>query len=212
MPLAVVCNYVPGEELKAEQIDNWGPRRQLASVDTLDQVVRCILGKLPPSHLTKIEDINWEHNCRILCREFVEEYVGTPEHPRGFRIGFSDRVHSAAIDVRSFQAMVVFHPESHSDPRHMQVAPARVERDADETNWCRLQIDPAYARKNLDGRSFDLFLTLKCDVIRDRHGHAVDGNFIGGRLPTGDSIQGGTFESWIRVRPRSHSIEAGRRS
>ncbi len=44
----------------------------------------------------------------MLCREFFEEYVGTPEHPRGFRIEFSHRVLSGAVDSRSFQAMVVF--------------------------------------------------------------------------------------------------------
>ncbi len=47
----------------------------------------------------------------------------------------------------------------------MQIAPARVEHDQDETTWARLNIDSNYARRHLDGRSFDLFLTLKCDVI-----------------------------------------------
>lgn len=205
VPLAIIHDFVPGRPIEEEQIDNWSHRRQLASTETLDKVIRCLLGKLPVQHLTRIEDTNWEHNRRMLCREFVEEYVGTAEHPRGFRIEFSHHVSSHAIDGRSFQAMVVLHPENASEPRQMHIAPARVERDPDETTWARLQIDPAYARRHLDGRSFDLFLTLKCDVIRDRHGHAVDGNFIGHRLPTGDHIQGGTFESWIRVRPRSQA-------
>jgi len=127
------------------------------------------------------------------------------ERPRGFRIEFSHKVHSGSIDTRSFQALVVFHPDNESEPRHMQIAPARVEREQDETTWARLHIDHGYARRHLDGRSFDLFLILKCDVIRDRHGHAVDGNFIAHRLPTGDNIQGGTFESWVRVRMRSQN-------
>jgi hypothetical protein len=206
LPLAVIRNFVPGEAVKPEQIDNWGPRRQLASVETLDQVIRCILTKLPTEQLTRIEDTNWEHNRRMLCREFIEEFVGTTERPKGFRIEFSQKVHSGAIDTRSFQALVVFHPESMSDPRQMQIAPARVERDPDETTWARIHIDPGYARRHLDGRSFDLFLTLKCDVIRDGNGHAVDGNFIGHHLPSGDNIQGGNFESWVRVRPRSANV------
>jgi hypothetical protein len=202
LPLAIIHNVVPGEPVTTDQIDNWSARRQLATTETLDQVIRCILTKLPTEELTRIEDTNWEHGRRLLCREFMEEYVGSHERPRGFRLQFSHRVHSGAIDTRTFQALVVFRPENMSDPRHMEVAPAQVERDDNETDWCRLRIDPGYARRHLDGRNFDLFLTLKCDAIVDAHGHAVDGNFIGRRLPTGDNIQGGTFESWIRVRPR----------
>jgi hypothetical protein len=203
LPLAVICNFVPGEPVRPEQIDNWGPRRQMASVETLDQVIRCILTKLPTEQFTRIEDSNWEHNRRMLCRDFVEEFVGTPERPKGFRIEFSHKVQSAEIDTRTFQALVVFRPENGSEPRAMQIAPARVERDHDETTWARLVIDHGYARRHLDGRSFDLFISLKCDVIRDGNGRAVDGNFIGHRYPTGDNIQGGNFESWVRVRPRS---------
>lgn len=205
IPLAVVANVVPGEPVTKEQIDNWKPRRQLASTETLDQIVRCILSKLPTEELTRIQDSNWEHGRRMLCREFMEEYVGSAEHPRGFRIQFSHKVHSGAIDPRSFQAMVVFRPENMADPKHVQLAPAHIDREHDETDWCRLRIDPAYARRHLDGRNFDLFIILRCDVITDAHGHAVDGNYIGHRFPTGDNIQGGTFESWIRVRPRSRN-------
>lgn len=204
IPLAVICDFVPGEAVKPEQIDNWRARRQLVSTETLDQVVQCILTKLPTEELTRIEYTNWEHNRRLTCRDFMEEYVGTPEHPRGFRIEFSQVVHSGTIDTRSMQALVVFHPDSDSEPRHIQIAPAKVEREPDETNWARLHIDAAYARRHLDGKDFDLFLTLKCDVIRDHHGHSVDGNFLG-HMPTGDNIQGGLFESWLRVRARSRN-------
>lgn len=205
VPLAVIHNFVAGEPVREEQIDNWGPRRQLTSTDTLDQIIRCILTKLPTEELTRIENTNWEHDRRMLCREFIEEYIGSEHDPRGFRIWFSGKVHSGAIDTRSFQALVVFHPDNPSEPRHMQIAPARVEREEDETGWARLHIDHDYARRHLDGRNFDLYLTLKCDVIRDKHHHAVDGNFINHRLPTGDNIQGGNFESWVQVRTRQSS-------
>ena len=46
LPLAVICNFVPGQAVKPEQIENWAPRRQLASTDTLDQVIRCILDQV----------------------------------------------------------------------------------------------------------------------------------------------------------------------
>ena len=202
IPLAIIRNVVPGSVVQHDQIDNWSARRQLATTETLDQIIRCILTKLPTEELTRIEDTNWEHGRRMLCREFMEEYIGAPERPRGFRIDFSQPVHSGAIDTRTFQALVVFRPDNLSDPRHMEVAPAYVEKEPDKTEWCRLRIEPGYARRHLDGRNFDLFITLKCDHVTDLHHRAVDGNYLGRRLPTGDNIQGGTFESWIRVRPR----------
>jgi hypothetical protein len=42
-------------------------------------------------------------------------------------------------------------------------------------------------------------ITIRCDFLLDCHGNAVDGNHIGGRRPTGDGTQGGTFESWFMV-------------
>ncbi len=208
VPLAVIYNVVPGQAVKKEQIENWKPRRQLASTETLDKIVRCILDKIPTEKLTCINYTNWDHGRRIHCHEFVEKYVGSPEHPQSFRIQFSQKVHSGAINTRSFQALVVFRTDNMADARHMQIAPAHIDKGPDETDWCQLRIDPAYVRRHLDGRDFDLFIILKCDVITDLHGRAVDGNYIGYRLPTGDNIQGGTFESWLRVRPRPRNTGA----
>jgi hypothetical protein len=40
-------------------------------------------------------------------------------------------------------------------------------------------------------------VTLKCDFLLDANEKAVDGNYLGGTLPTGDGIPGGNFESWF---------------
>jgi hypothetical protein len=52
-----------------------------------------------------------------------------------------------------------------------------------------------------------VFIKLKCDFILDCHGNAVDGNHLGGRLPTGDGTRGGMFESWFRVVSRTGDEE-----
>jgi hypothetical protein len=44
-----------------------------------------------------------------------------------------------------------------------------------------------------------VLITIKCEFLLDCEGHAVDGNHIGGRLPTGNGTPGGTFESWFTV-------------
>ena len=202
VPLAVIMDVVPGQQVTEEQIRTHGYRRRIASTETLDRVVRCILEKLPAEKLTRIDDTNWEHDQRYLCREFMSEFVGNPGQRRGFRISFTGKVDARAIESRSFQALVVYRSDDPAQPRRMEIAPAEIHKDEDETDWCRLCIDPAYARNHLDMRDFDLFITLKCDVITDRRGLAVDGNFIARHFPTGDNVQGGTFESWIRVWPR----------
>jgi hypothetical protein len=201
VPLAVILDVAPGKPVVKEQIRTHGNRRRIANTETLDRVVRCILHKLPAETLTRIDDTNWEHDQRYLCREFMSEFIGSPEHRRGFRISFTQKVHAHSITPRSFQALVVFHDDP-AQPRQVEIAPADVQTDEGETQWCRLWIDPTYAHNRLDMRNFDLFITLKCDQVTDLRGLAVDGNFLAHRFPTGDNVQGGTFESWIRVRPR----------
>ena len=203
VPLAVIVDFVPGRKVHAEQIRMRGHRRELPSTETLDNVLRCVLDKLPASDLTRIDDMNWEHDGRYLCREFISDFVSSHDHPRGFRIRFTDRVRSRAIDSRSFQAYVIFRHEDPALPRQIEYVPFdEIHKDEDETDWCRLSISRDYAIQRLDGRDFDLFVVLRCDVITDLHGVAVDGNFLGASLPTGDRVPGGTFESWIQVRSR----------
>jgi hypothetical protein len=202
VPLAMILDVVPGQKVTEHQIHTRANRRHMASTETLDRVVRCILNKLPAETLTRIDDTNWEHDQRYLCREFMSEFISSADHKRGFRISFNEKVHADTITQRSFEARVVFRSDDPAQPRRMEIAPAEILKDEGETHWCRLAIDPTYARNNLDMRDFDLFLTLRCDQVTDLRGLAVDGNFIARRFPTGDNVQGGTFESWIRVRPR----------
>jgi hypothetical protein len=203
VPLAVIVDFVPGRKILAEQIRIRGHRRELRSTETLDDVLRCVLDKLPAGDLTRIDDINWEHDGRYLCREFISDFVSSHEHARGFRIRFTDRVRSRTIDSRSFQIYVIYRHEDPALPRQIEYVPIDdIHKEEDETDWCRLSISREYAIQRLDGRDFDLFVVLRCDVITDLHGVAVDGNFLGGSLPTGDRVPGGTFESWIQVRSR----------
>jgi hypothetical protein len=60
-------------------------------------------------------------------------------------------------------------------------------------------IDPDYleGRDNIAGNV--VYVTLKCDFILDCHDNPVDGDHLGGRLPSGDGVPGGIFESWFRV-------------
>lgn len=42
-------------------------------------------------------------------------------------------------------------------------------------------------------------VTLRCDFILDCHNNPVDGAHLRGRLPSGNGVMGGDFQSWFRV-------------
>jgi hypothetical protein len=43
-------------------------------------------------------------------------------------------------------------------------------------------------------------VSLLCDFFTDATGRAIDGGFVGGRLPSGSGSPGGRFESWFQIR------------
>ena len=208
IPLAIIRDFTPGEAVKTEEIDNWTPRPRLVSTTLLDRAIHCILEKLPTKDLTKIIDINWNHGDQYTCREFLSDYI-LGNNAKGLRIQFDSNVYAEAIDGRSLQALVVFRPPDPSRPHNMEIAPAKIETDPDETDWCRLRIDPTYAKRALDEADFDVYISLRCNVVTGKNGLGVDGNFLAVNppdgpyrmeFPTGDNTPGGTFESWFSVR------------
>jgi hypothetical protein len=204
IPLAVIRRYEPGCVVTAEMIDNWRHRPLLPSVHRLDQIVRCLLEKMPRCKLTHISDINWTHGSDLRCHDFLHRFIG---HDRGFDIRFDGDVRPEGINRRTFQAMVVHHPGRPDQAQRTEIAPAHVE--VLSPTHIRLRIDEAYARGFLDRHNFDLLITLKCNVIVDHSGTPVDGDLLA-RLesdgsayfvdtPTGNGVPGGLFESWVRV-------------
>jgi hypothetical protein len=209
IPLAVIRNYTPGQEVTEDMIDNWEYRPLLPSTRLLDQLIRCILDKLPTKVLTRIQDISWTHDREYHCHDFMRLFVGDDGYRKAFEITFERPVRTEGLSPRSFQAVVVRHSDKGNEGGYLEVAPTCVWASPDHTRFS-LRIDPAYAERCLHGISFDLYLTLRCDVIVDERGMPVDGSFLAKLQsdqtyqivpPTGDGIPGGTFESWIRVRP-----------
>jgi hypothetical protein len=208
IPIAVICGFVPGEAVEEGEIDNWNPRPRLVSTTLLDRAIHCILDKLPTKDLTTIVDTNWNHGDEYTCHEFMTDYV-VGNAAKGLRIQFDSKVYADAINTRTMQALIVFRPHDHSKPHTLEIAPAKIETAPEHTDWCRLRIDPTYAKRYLEEADFDVYVTLRCNVITGKNGMAVDGNFLAVQphdspyrmeFPTGDHTPGGTFESWFSVR------------
>jgi hypothetical protein len=58
--------------------------------------------------------------------------------------------------------------------------------------------DGRYGRDSLTPGT-RVLVTLHCDFLLDCRGQPVDGNHLGGRVPTGDGVPGGTFQSWFTL-------------
>jgi hypothetical protein len=206
LPLAVIKNFIAGQAVTEAMIDNWTVRPILPSTRMLDHLIQCILDRLPPAPLTTIVNFNWGHGEVYNCKEFLNTYVGRQDTTRGFEVEFSGAVHPDGITANSFQAEIVRLPQNAQQARAVEVLPGSVTVAADGKS-CTLSIDSTYAR-DLDGQNFDVYIRLRCDVIVDERGHAVDGDLLARYAngayvvdgPTGDGIPGGLFESWIQVR------------
>jgi hypothetical protein len=202
--LAVIHRFVPGLPVTEETID-LRHRPVVRSTHQLDRLIRCLIEKLPTRRLTQICAFNWTHATELHCHDFLRQYIGH-EKP-GFEIEFSNHVNPEGITPRTFQAIVV--PIGPEGGHHIEIVPARIHVDH---RRCSLEIETEYANQHLRDRDFDLYLTLKCDVIVDEDGFAVDGNLLARLVeeegfrkyivttPTGDGVPGGLFESWIKVR------------
>lgn len=211
VPLAIIREYTYCEPLHEHMIDN-SIRPVLHSTERLAQLIHCVIDKLPhlERRLTHITRYNWDHDGEYAPGEFLREFVGTHENPRGLEVEFDSRIQPKGLNNRTFQATIVREPHGPHEPRQLQIAPARVVRSEDGLR-CTLHIDHEFARNHLHEHSFDLYISLRCDKVIDERGLAVDGDLLATRLedqdrdyvikhPTGNGIPGGLFESWIRVR------------
>lgn len=215
IPLALIENYTVGETINHARIDNDTYRVQLPSVRTLDQILRCILEKVPSKPLTVIEDIGWTHDHTYHCHEFMKYFVGgEKDRSRAFEITFSGPVLTDGITPYTFQAVVVRHQEKNKGGGFMEVVPATVSYSTDTSGSLSrtkayLHLNHGFAERYLHNVVFDLYITVRCNCIVDTDGNPVDGNLLARigngdtivHTPSGDGIRGGTFESWIHVRP-----------
>jgi hypothetical protein len=209
VPLAIITNFVPGQKVTKEMIDNWTHRPLLPSTSLLNRLVHCILEKLPTRNLTRITDISWTHRSEYGCHDFMHQFIGDDKHPRGFEITFSGKINTDGLSRRTFQAIAIRYPDKGGAGKY-EVPPSKVRwvDEKDGRTHIYLDIDPKYAHQYLHRTRFDLFIVLRCNLIIDHCGYPVDGDLLahftdGGKyqekFPTGNGTPGGLFESWIRV-------------
>jgi hypothetical protein len=203
VPLALISGYTYGSKVDEKQIDN-DHRRVVPSAAHLDRTLRRVLDAL--SAPTHVKHMNWHHDHPYDYTEFRDRF--TDHNKKGFSVTFSGPVRESCLTPYTFQAVVVRYPKGNSG--FFEVAPARPWYSSDTTT-AYLSIDPGYADECLQAVQFDLYLTLRCNLILDMNGCPVDGelrarwenNGVTVKPPTGNGMPGGTLESWIHVKPIS---------
>jgi hypothetical protein len=163
----------------------------------------------PPKHaLTHICHINWPHG-GVVSRRHLDEHLQELRvrfdrrlrHPHG-RAGFCGPhgVSSCTFVVQFGGGYEDLDFVTYSKPPHLEHDCVAVFTIDPRSNDYHREHPYAYLENQT------VFVTLKCDFLIDCHGVAVDGNHLGGVLPSGDGVPGGTFESWFRVVP-DHEYE-----
>jgi hypothetical protein len=207
LTLAYIEEYRAGETVVAERIDNRGYRRVMLSTRVLEQAVRCLVDRSPRQALTRVQDFNWTHAQEYNAHDFLQWFTGEGQGGPAFSVTFDAPVRSDALS-RIFQAAVV-RQGGNGPAGRIDIAPSRVWPSAD-ARVLYLQIDRSWVERELRGVRFDVYLTLRCGLVVDQKGRAVDGDLLARVVdddrylvapPTGDGVPGGNMDSWICVRP-----------
>lgn len=153
--------------------------------------------RLPPpaSALTHVVRTNWEHGGTLTLAELRENLGGRLEvdFDRQLRPADGDRTginpFTFTVQYAGLQQGLEFLAYPDGEPPTLEGS-------------CRAvyTID----RRNLRSQGTSVagsvvYVTLRCDFVLDSRGWPVDGNHLRGRLPSGDGLPGGLFESWFRV-------------
>jgi hypothetical protein len=157
----------------------------------------------PPALLTHITHVNWPHGGSVTLRHLREQLHGE------LRIRFDRPLrpsHGAGHGVNPYTFVVQYATGAAEGVEFLPFPDDRPARLEDDDCVAVFTIDPNYiaehGRRTLRGNT--VFVSLKCDFVQDCRGVPVDGNHLRGRLPSGDGVQGGLFESWFEVRDDNH--------
>jgi hypothetical protein len=151
----------------------------------------------PAALLTHICDVNWPHGGKISLRTLREGKRGE------LRIRFDRELREYDTDGRGVNPYTFVVQYSTGPAESLEFlpypddAPPRLENG----HTAVFTIDPDYLNERARRAIVDrvVYVSLRCDFIQDCRGIPVDGTHLRGRLPSGDGVQGGLFESWFRV-------------
>ncbi|MBP2328882.1 hypothetical protein JOF56_009267 [Kibdelosporangium banguiense] len=131
-----------------------------------------------PSRLTRISSVNWQHDRTSPLRDLT--------------VTFDRRLHATAHGV-SANTFLVYSAEHPFADRTRLLCPQGMEPVLDENRTVvTYPVSPVPV-------GHWVYVSLLCDFLTDENGSQIDGSHLGGRLPTGNGVPGGVFDSWFQV-------------
>jgi hypothetical protein len=190
-------------------------RKLVYTNPVLFDLIDCFHGNLP--HVT---GINWTENGHHMTYKEFRDSIWSD----GVTVKFDRKMNGDTINGDTFLFKVLMEEAETGNYRY-EMVPGNVEyHDSNDIYSATFKIESAwlkdvyfgFSRMREKGGKF--FVVLKGDFILSAEEEcipvrALDGNFIGGKLPSGNGTQGGDFESWFYVEPKgSESKETQRQS
>ena len=142
-------------------------------------------------HLTRITAINWPHGGEMPINQLQRD---------GLRVRFDRRLAEAGGDATGVNRFTFMVQYSESQEDLSFVTPATDSPSFEpETCTAVFMVEDDLFRARRGFADSDIYISLRCDFLLDCNGVPVDGDHIGGRLPSGNGIAGGVFDSWFRL-------------
>lgn len=153
-------------------------------------------------NLTKVMKTSWTHDGDLPFSQFME----------GITVTFDDAINARSPLPRGWFLVTVEYPVPNpSNSQHIQHATIFTQRVLESVikvmNGNQVFFQPreefaqtfqdTISQGNIQGEILCRVI-LKCNFLEDSQRRLVDGDFLGGQLPSGDGVPGGDFESWFR--------------
>jgi hypothetical protein len=185
------------------EIDRCSQRKIVYNNPMLYGLINCYHGDLP-----HIIHISWEnlHGKNVKWHDF-NKYIRN-----GLKVTFDKPMNHETINKHTF-LFSVFTRDEETGERDSRYIPAENINTKDEENnhkmvttatfkvredWIRRIND--LSQLKMHGGTFEI--VLRGSSIIDKNGKALDAEFIGGKLPSGNGSQGGDFVSWFHLEKR----------
>lgn len=197
------------------EIDACSRRKILHSNPVLYDLINCFHGDLP-----HVIGINWKENGAGIKWDDFEKGI----YKQGVQVMFDRKMNKDTINGNTFSLQVKMEDLDTGNYRYEQI-PGKVSYKYDAgtgestaifevTSEWLYDVYFGYSRIREKGAEF--LVVLKGDFIlssgdNGNHVRALDGNFIGGKLPSGNGTQGGDFISWFFVAPPEEEKKRKRR-
>jgi len=190
------------------QIDPCSRRRLVYNNKMLFDLIHCYHDDLP-----HIIDISWKkyHGKEaVYWDEFVKDIINN-----GLTVTFDHEMVPKTINRHTFSLAFKFKDVPSGTIVEKFIPSAAIKPYLNDCQYT-FKVDEDWIREEIGAKKSELFdgvdiaIILRSSLIHDKNGKALDGDFIGGNLPTGNGVQGGDFVSYFSVKPKDEKYPGGK--